>query len=268
MTRPSSLNISLMRECAGISHIGLTRRRNEDALIIAPLHATAFLLAVADGLGGGARGQEAAHLVTELLCETDLSQDAPLDALQLQLQKANMEILSRRSAGATGMGATVTAAVVTPVAFHWIHAGDSRLYHYYGGRLEQLTQDHRALQEFVASGEMTQEEAEKHPLRNHITQCVGAPHLAPDTGSSPITAHTHDEYLLLCTDGLHDSLSLKTMETILRYASGPQNAVQALIRGALKARTTDNASCIATRLSPLLFSDLQTLVDNSENPTI
>lgn len=81
----------------------------------------------------------------------------------------------RKRKSLMGLGTTLTAAVVRGAQAFWAHAGDSRLYHAGRDDLVQVSRDHRFVQELIDSGELTRQEASRHPLRNYLDQCLGSP---------------------------------------------------------------------------------------------
>ncbi len=238
--------VSISSERArGLSHTGLRRTNNEDALCIRPLREGA-LLAVADGLGGEAGGEEASAAVIQALLRCDLefpSLERRLQELGRAILEVNQELLDavERDPDKKGMGSTLTAALLHQGRLGWVHLGDSRLYLLHARGLEQLTRDDRFLQDFIDSGELTIEQAAVHPLRNHLDQCVGNPGITVHQG---IRSLLGGERLLVCSDGLYEMCEPERIETILRHASDPANAAQALLAAALRGGGLDNITVI------------------------
>lgn len=238
--------VSISSERArGLSHTGLRRTNNEDALCIRALPEGA-LLAVADGLGGEAGGEEASAAVIQALLRRDLdfpSLERRLQEVERAILEVNQELLDavERDPDRKGMGSTLTAALLYQGRLGWAHLGDSRLYLLHARGLEQLTRDDRFLQDFIDSGEMTIEQAAVHPLRNHLDQCVGNPGITVHHGTRPLLG---GERLLLCSDGLYEMCGPERIETILRLASDPANAARALLAAALRGGGLDNITVI------------------------
>src|SRR5581483_11552686 len=128
---------------------GRKRRHNEDSYVVAPP-----LFAVADGMGGAQAGPER---LTQLI------------------QEANRRVYERATAdpSTSGMGTTMTVALVEGAEVTIGHVGDSRAYLVRNGALEQLTEDHSLVNELLKSGKLSREEAETHPQRSVITRAVG-----------------------------------------------------------------------------------------------
>lgn len=139
-----------------------------------------------------------------------------------------------------GMGSTATVVVVGKHTAYWSHVGDSRLYHFHPGTLTQISTDHTFLQDLVADGTLSQEEAGRHPLRNVLDQCVGCGSLKAESGQFKIMA---GDRLLLCSDGLIKHVSDDSIKTILDQGNARQ-AVEELLDQALNAGGTDNVTIV------------------------
>jgi PPM family protein phosphatase len=199
-----------------------------------------FLAVLTDGMSGMAMGREASQTATAAMLQAYLSKKSSESipaALQRALLAANEAVLARtRQAGATpgAMGTTLVAAVVRDHELHWVSVGDSRLYHYRQGRLTRLTQDHdfaRKLQKLVAAGKMSPEEAETHPQRRALTSYLGIEELTEvDRNVRPLTLQAGDR-ILLCSDGLYQSLSETEVAAVLPLE--PQVAADVLVEQTL-----------------------------------
>ena len=145
---------------AGLSHRGLVRERNEDAILIDP---EGVLWAVADGMGGYGNGDVASDIVTEYLADLTLD-SAPAEAVIAQLGRANATVVARAIASGAGiMGATVVVMVVERAVAHIVWAGDSRAYLLRDGRLRLLTRDHTVVQSLIDTGVLDSHAAAHHP---------------------------------------------------------------------------------------------------------
>jgi PPM family protein phosphatase len=144
-------------ESAGRTHPGKVRRRNEDSYVLDPP-----LFAVADGMGGAQAGEVASRLTAAAFREYhDADALPPDERIQSIIQEANRRIYERARADsdASGMGTTVTAALLTGGRVTLGHVGDSRAYRIRDGELEQLTEDHSLVADLMRSGRLTPEEA-------------------------------------------------------------------------------------------------------------
>jgi len=146
-----------VKRSAAATDPGRRRRHNEDAYVCEPP-----LFAVADGIGGAQAGELASRLAATALQE-DSGPDGgdPRRHVDALIQEANRRVYERQTqdAAASGMGTTITVALVSGDIV-WIgHVGDSRAYRVRGGELDQLTEDHSLVAELVRSGKLSPEEA-------------------------------------------------------------------------------------------------------------
>ena len=183
---------------------GRRRRLNEDAYVCEPP-----LFAVADGIGGAQAGEIASGLAAAVLRDDsdDGAGGAGEQRVDRLIQEANRRVYDRQTqdAAVSGMGTTMTVALVEDGNV-WIgHVGDSRAYLIRDGELEQLTEDHSLVAELVRSGKLSPEEAETHPQRSVVTRALGTdPDVDVDTFR--VDAKPGDLFLL-CSDGLTGMLS-------------------------------------------------------------
>jgi protein phosphatase len=233
---------------AGGAHPGRKRDRNEDRWLAASLDDGSAMLAVADGMGGHPGGDVAAQMIVDRLAgfRPDPGGGEPEEQLEAQLLEAGRDILDKgaREPELESMGSTATAACVLPGRVHWAHVGDSRLYLFRGGSLEQITTDHNFLRELVEAGDMTAREAENHPLGNLLEQCVGCEECDPDRGAFDLRP---GDVLLLCSDGLHRELSEQDVADKLGGAGDLQEAAQGLVQAALDRGGRDNVAVVLAR---------------------
>ena len=218
---------------------GRRRRRNEDAYVLEPP-----LFAVADGMGGAQAGEVASKLAAGALREGDAG------ALEERIQEANRRVHQRslEDPEASGMGTTITVAVVDGGVVQFGHVGDSRAYLVREGRLEQLTQDHSLVGELVRSGKLSREEAERHPQRSVITRAVGTdPDVDVDTFA--IEPHAGDVFLL-CSDGLTDMVDDASIERLVEEKRRDLDAlVKALVKAANRGGGDDNITVVAFEIA-------------------
>jgi PPM family protein phosphatase len=226
---------------AGISDPGRRRRQNEDAYVCEPP-----LFAVADGMGGAQAGELASSLAAAAVRDdpraTPESGEQRVDEL---IQEANRRVYQRQShdAAASGMGTTMTVALVEDGTVAIGHVGDSRAYLIRGGRLEQLTEDHSLVAELVRSGKLSPEEAEAHPQRSVITRALGTdPNVDVDTFS--VETQPGDVFLL-CSDGLTSMVGDETiLAEVERNRSDLKAAAKALVRAANRGGGEDNITLV------------------------
>jgi PPM family protein phosphatase len=227
-----------LRQRAAITDPGHRRRRNEDAYVIEPP-----LFAVADGMGGAQAGEIASRIAASVL--RDSSRQPGEEAVVALIQEANRRIYEEAASDQahSGMGTTITAALVADDEVLIGHVGDSRAYRIRDGRLEQLTEDHSLVAELVRSGKLSPEEADVHPQRSVITRVLGSdPQVDVDTFS--VEARTGDIFML-CSDGLTSMVDdRQILEIVERNRSSLDQAARALVVAANKRGGDDNITIV------------------------
>jgi PPM family protein phosphatase len=222
-----------------LSDPGRRRRRNEDAWVCQPP-----LFAVADGMGGARGGEIASRLAAAALREDDSGASGEERVIGL-IQEANRRVYERSSedSDASGMGTTVTVALVEDDGVTIGHVGDSRAYLIRGDNLEQLTEDHSLVAELVRSGRLSPEEAEAHPQRSVITRALGTdPDVDVDTLS--VAAEPGDIFLI-CSDGLTSMVDDDTILDIVERNHGSlESAAKELIGTANRSGGEDNITVV------------------------
>jgi PPM family protein phosphatase len=214
---------------------GKRRRRNEDAFVAEPP-----LFAVADGMGGAQAGEIAARIAASVLRES--SGDEAVVAL---IKEANRRVYEAATGdeARSGMGTTITAALVEDGTVQIGHVGDSRAYLVRDGRLEQLTEDHSLVAELVRSGKLSPEEADAHPQRSVITRTVGTdPDVDVDTFS--VEARPGDLFML-CSDGLTTMVDdASILQIVEKNRANLDKAARALVDAANKGGGEDNITIV------------------------
>jgi protein phosphatase len=225
---------------AGLSHVGKVRKANEDSWLA---RADLGIWAVADGMGGHARGDVASGMIVAELAAIGPPGDAR--TLRRDVDDALARVDAELKAAATSSGeisaSTVVALLVFGAHFAVLWAGDSRAYRLRDGRLERLTRDHSLVQELVDSGAMTAEAAASHPLRSRLTRGIGTEAMLEIEGRQGEVA-VGDRFLL-CSDGLTGHLG---DEEIARVVAGapPEQVCRDLIERTLVAGASDNVTAV------------------------
>ena len=138
------------------------------------------------------------------------------------------------------MGTTLVSAVIVGHRAEIINVGDSRAYLIRGKALEQITRDHSVVAELVERGEITPEQALHHPNRNLITRAVGVEQTV-ESDLFSLRLRRGDR-LLLCSDGLSNTLSEEELLSLSGSARSAKKACQALVNRALDKGARDNVS--------------------------
>jgi protein phosphatase len=227
------------------SDTGRRRLRNEDNYVVEPP-----LFAVADGMGGAQAGEVASRLAASALEGGDSDGLQGLERLDALIQEANRRIYDRASTdpSASGMGTTMTVALVEGMTVVIGHVGDSRAYLVRGDRMEQLTEDHSLVNELLKSGKLSEEEAHVHPQRSVITRAVGTD---PDVDVDGFTIEAEeDDVFLICSDGLTDMVEdEEILELVHTHREDLEKAVKALVSAANRGGGEDNITAVAFRIS-------------------
>ena len=227
-----------VRGFAVASDTGRKRRRNEDAYV-----ATPPVFAVADGMGGPRAGEVASGLAAGAVEVEPVGTDGEARVVEL-IREANRRVYERSAEdeSVSGMGTTMTVAVVGGEGVAFGHVGDSRAYLARGGALQQLTDDHSLVAELVRGGKLSPEEAEHHPQRSVITRALGTD---PDVDVDAFTVTPEEgDVFLLCSDGLTTMVSDEAILRVLAEQSDLERAARELVRLANRAGGEDNITVV------------------------
>ena len=233
-------------ECISRTDVGLRRKVNEDSLLV---RTERGLWAVADGMGGHDAGDVASAKISEALLRLPVvyGLDAMVDGAVAALKNVNQELIDLAgNDGQHTIGSTVAGLAIAGDQYRCFWAGDSRAYRIRDGQIVQLTRDHSLVQDLVAAGMLTAEEAENHPNANVITRAVGvAEELKVDIVSGE--ALPGDQFLL-ATDGL--TRMVDDREILAELSSGASaEAAEKLIETVLSRGAPDNVSLIIVNLT-------------------
>ncbi len=252
--------------------LGMVRHNNEDRVslfdlkrqealtpagtLVLPLRQPGILLVVADGMGGMVGGELASQMCIELLPaylleQLDLRRNpTPAErssALAEAVRQTNQMIYGRASSDPQlgGMGTTVTGALLDRNHLYIAQVGDSRAYMARAGVLEQLTKDQTVWDSLGDSAEALL--TEETQWKNVLTQAVGA--LPAIEVAITETAVMTNDWLLLCTDGLHRVVDSEEMSVILQEETSPAEKALELIARANQRGGPDNISVIVCQVA-------------------
>jgi serine/threonine protein phosphatase PrpC len=248
----------------GVSHPGRVRKTNEDAVLSDP---GLGLFIVADGMGGHNAGEVASRLAVEAI-KGFLARSAGGDDFtwpygidpQLSFQgnrlMTSIKLANRRvfKAGEsrdeyTGLGTTVVAALIEDGLLTFSGVGDSRIYVYADGQLEQITQDDSWVATVLAREPGMQESLATHPMRHVLTNVLGArEQIDLEVGERTLAG---GERLLFCSDGLHGALADAALAEVLAADQSVEAMAEALVRAALDRDGSDNISGLVVQVGPL-----------------
>ncbi len=201
-------------EIFALSDKGRVRRNNEDSFEVGVFADGSVWAVVCDGMGGASGGTVASKMCTSTVSEhikrgyrEKCSSTSLKNLLCSAVISSNAEVFgaAQERAVLRGMGTTVVAAVITEEIAVIAHAGDSRAYLFRDGKLSQLTKDHSMVRYLVDIGQISEEEALRHPDKNIITRAVGA---EKDINVDiDIVDLNKGDIILICTDGLTNFVS-------------------------------------------------------------
>ena len=257
----------------GITDIGQVREHNEDAIGLA---IDQGYMVVADGMGGHNAGEvasaiaidEIAHHLSFSDCPAPSADNAVYSPQTLHLRDAvivaNAAILdaAKQDDARQGMGTTVVAMQFTANRVAIAHVGDSRLYRFREGFLDQLTTDHTLVQEWLTRKLYTEEEARNAKNKNVITRALGLfEELEVDLLEELV--RSQDLYLL-CSDGLSGMLDDTEISKVLsKHGQEPETAAMLLLKLANMAGGKDNISIIIVCVDEVVAGQ-----DDASNETL
>lgn len=248
-----------MLTAQGVSHPGL-RKNNEDAFLT---DARLGLFVVADGMGGHQAGEVASKLAVDaihgFLALSHGSQDFTwpyginparsfhANRLMTAIRLANRRVFKTGESREdyAGLGTTVVAALVTDGQICFSGVGDSRIYSYANGQLEQLTQDDSWSATVLARSGMDDASIASNPMRHVLTKALGA--------RDDVEVDVHErslrdgETLLFCSDGLHGVVDDATIAKALAAPDTPAEIAQTLVQLALDGKSNDNITALVLR---------------------
>ncbi len=264
----------------GLTHAGKVRKVNEDHFLVSSLQksmrvlstsledqsvfarcrgSSAYLLVVADGLGGMGGGRQASgtavetlaqHIAETIGCYYNFDVESEhdfLNRLQDAVERADEQVRERRASDEDRSATTLTMIAVAWPRAYVVHVGDSRAYYLRGGRLRQLTRDQTAYEELVDEGAVPEDEAgqPRSRLRDVLTSAVGF-EMKPSIGLVDLKA---GDVLLLCTDGLTKHVPDADIAGILGAGGSAEESCRRLVDLTLERGARDNVTVIVARFA-------------------
>jgi len=201
-------------------------------------------------MGGAQAGEIASKLAAAALEDTDPGTLSGEERVTSLIQEANRRVYERSNAdpNASGMGTTITVALVEDAGVTIGHVGDSRAYRYREGSIEQITEDHSLVNELMKSGKLSPQEAETHPQRSVITRALGTD---PDVDVDSFQVETQSgDVFLLCSDGLTTMVDDDSILGVLeQHHDDLDRATKSLVSAANRGGGEDNITVIAFAIS-------------------
>ena len=279
---PSKRKIDVQVEFGALSHQGKIRTNNEDSYLAVKLSRTltpvltnvpdkylpvpfeecGYGMVVADGMGGQAAGEVASRSAIQVLM--NLTTKAPKWTLKLDDEEARdlmaqginfykkidykLSERAKTEPGLSGMGTTMTGTYSVGKNLFILHVGDSRAYLFRDAKLYQMTRDQTVAQALADSGQISENDISKHPLRHMLTNAMGS-------RDGDIVAEIQQlkladgDRILLCSDGLTEMVSDEAVADVLARIPASADACQALVELALENGGKDNVTVVIARYS-------------------
>ncbi|WP_295748841.1 Stp1/IreP family PP2C-type Ser/Thr phosphatase [uncultured Oscillibacter sp.] len=235
-----------------ITDTGLVRKENQDAFAVMEAFGHTICV-VCDGMGGSAGGKLASRIAVDTFSaemEKRLSAGTKPDRLReisvVAVALANRAVreAARSSVDYRNMGTTLVSAVSFDGGVVIANVGDSRAYHITKDRIVQVTRDHSLVEHMVERGDITAEEARRHPNRNLITRALG-PDVDPECDCYTCQLAPGD-FLLLCTDGLVNTVTDQEILTeVLREDT--ETCMDRLLNLSKSRGASDNVTVVLAR---------------------
>ena len=249
---------------SALTHRGRRRDANQDAVL-----AEYPLFVVADGMGGHIGGEIASASTVDRLRAVAAKGDVAPKTIETALARAVNDIAAHPETTDEGTGTTVTGVYLDLTGDEptWVtlNVGDSRVYLFRDGGLAQVTTDHSVVQELIAAGRLTPEEAENHPYGNVITRAIG-----PSDGVAPdyVRLEVVDgDRFVICSDGLTKELTDYGILHFLLQHDDPTEAADDMLEAALENGGRDNVTIIVLNAhrttSAATRSDASASIDSS-----
>lgn len=231
--------------CASTTDVGVVRKINEDAVFSKP---EINLWAVADGMGGHEAGNVASNMIVNILDEIEMNSnlDGFVSTIEDKILDVNKRLLEYSEIMLEGriIGSTVAILLIKGRVGVCLWAGDSRLYRYRNGNVQQITVDHSHVAELLKQGSISAEEAENHPDANVITRAVGTcEDLYVDIDVFDVNV---GDTFMLCTDGLYNAVDEKNIINCLQE-DDVETAANNLIETSLHNGASDNVSVVLVK---------------------
>jgi serine/threonine protein phosphatase PrpC len=231
-------------------------QQDQVVLLNHPRAAGCLLGVIADGMGGRSGGRKASDQVVmtarQLFERYAPESDDAVAMLQQLVEEAHIVIKLTAISAEQDPHSTIAAFLINPRGdCHWIHAGDSRVYHFRGDKMIQRTIDHSLVQAMVDRGEITEAEADSHPQSNILMGCLGT-EAEPPMSTHFIPQLRPGDVLIACSDGVWHYFSPEEMGSLLSALS-PREATEFMVdKARARARGAgDNMSLVIVKLEPL-----------------
>ncbi|HFI0399057.1 TPA: Stp1/IreP family PP2C-type Ser/Thr phosphatase [Streptococcus suis] len=231
-------------EIALLTDVGLKRSNNQDYVNRYTNRAGIDLIVLADGMGGHRAGHVASEMTaTDLgIAWVDTQLSTLNDVREWMVEVIDQENKKIHELGQTeeykGMGTTLEAVVIIENQMIYAHVGDSRVGLIHDGEYSRLTNDHSLVGALIRAGQLTEEEAQRHPQKNIVTQSIGqADPIEPDIALKTLEV---GDFVIINSDGLTNMVSVDDIRDIVLSDVSLESKAETLIRFANNAGGLDN----------------------------
>lgn len=231
----------------GVTDKGAVRQQNQDGYYFEVASEARAVGVVCDGMGGARAGNIASLVAVETFVdalEGWQTAQAPAEVLAQAAEQANSAVYSRAVSDPDcgGMGTTMVAALVAENTAYLLNIGDSRCYHISGEGICRVTRDHSVVEDLVARGDITPEEARTHPRKNLITRALGSEkRVQADLYEQALTP---GDFLLLCSDGLSNIVTDQELLYETLHGGAAEGCCQRLLEIAMSRGAPDNVTVV------------------------
>ena len=232
----------------GLTDKGAVRTQNQDGFYLDVPSERLAVGVVCDGMGGARAGNIASLVAVETFVDAlkaaPQGEEQPAAVLSRAAEAANAAVFHRAATDpdCRGMGTTMVAVLVVEGTAYLLNIGDSRAYHINADGIARLTRDHSVVEDMVARGDITPEQARTHPRKNLITRALGAEErIRADLYEKELAG---GDFLLLCSDGLSNILSDQELLYEVVHGGDPDSCCQRLLDITISRGAPDNVTAV------------------------
>ncbi|MEA4822549.1 MAG: Stp1/IreP family PP2C-type Ser/Thr phosphatase [Clostridiaceae bacterium] len=238
----------------GLTDVGRQRSENQDACAYEILDENRTVFVVCDGMGGAQAGNVASAIASDVFMDhmkrdirPEMSNKYAQSVLLNAINFANYEVYRKSVSDASynGMGTTLVGGFFQNGCGMLANIGDSRAYYLTDTGVSRITRDHSVVEEMLVKGQITEEQARRHPRRNLITRALGTDERV-QADYYPFELN-NDTVLLLCSDGLSGMIDETTIYSVFREHQDMEACTQTLIDAANTAGGHDNITVLMLR---------------------
>lgn len=247
-------------EGAGYSDTGTVKEINQDSMMVKIARCSIGEIAcglICDGMGGLRSGEVASAFVVKTFadwfdrCLPQYVTDTNVFELVLEdwkkiIKECNQRIMEYGAKKGFNIGTTVSGVFLCKDQYLTINVGDSRVY-IINSEIEQITIDQTVVEKEIREGKISRLEAENHPKRSILLQCVGASReVVPEFQKGTIG---HDDVIMVCSDGFRHKISVKELQeglnkTAFEKEMGAKNRLRELVETVKERGERDNISAV------------------------